>query len=193
MKKGSKADYFDAQITDGEAQLRVVEEHHKRLAEFEEHIQTVSLLNCQVKKLRKSEDLEILLHHKSHVEKSPQRNYRPDIDILATNSTNRLSEIPLRKAHDRVSVMAKDVKVKQPVHVSGGLTKQDIIIADETGRATLTLWESDVETVTANLLYHFNNIIVREYQENKYLSLPKKDALISNIPDFGDVSEEGPQ
>ena len=99
MIKGSKADYFDAQITDGEAQLRVVEEHHKRLAEFEEHIQTVSLLNCQVKKLRKSEDLEILLHHKSHVEKSPQRNYRPDIDILATNSTNRLSEIPLRKAH----------------------------------------------------------------------------------------------
>ena len=73
MKKGSKADYFDTQITDGEAQLRVVEEHHKRLAEFEEHIQTVSLLNCQVKKLRKSEDLEILLHHKSCVEKSPQK------------------------------------------------------------------------------------------------------------------------
>lgn len=60
--------------------------------------------------------------------------------------------------------MAKDVKVKQPVHVSGGLTKQDIIIADETGRATLTLWESDVETVMANLLYQFNNIIVHEYQ-----------------------------
>ena len=77
MKKGSKADYFDAQITDGEAQLREVgfrKEHHKRLAEFEEHIRTVSLLNCQVKKSHKSEDLEILLHHKSHVEKSLTKN-----------------------------------------------------------------------------------------------------------------------
>lgn len=84
--------------------------------------------------------------------------------------------------------------VKQPVHVSvGDLTKQDMIIADKTGRATLTFWESNVETVMANLLYHFNNIIVCEYQGNKYLSLPKKDASISNIPDIGDVSEEGPQ
>ena len=84
--------------------------------------------------------------------------------------------------------------VKQPVHVSvGDLTKQDIIIADKTGRATLTFWESNVETVMANLLYHFNNIIVCQYQGNKYLSLPKKDASVSNIPDIGDVSEEGPQ
>ena len=68
-----------------------------------------------------------------------------------------------------------------------------MIIADKTGRATLTFWESNVETVMANLLYHFNNIIVCEYQGNKYLSLPKKDASISNIPDIGDVSKEGPQ
>lgn len=67
-----------------------------------------------------------------------------------------------------------------------------MIIADKTGRATLTFGESNVETVMANLLYHFNNIIVCEYQGNKYLSLPKKDASISNIPDIGDVSEEGP-
>ena len=32
--------------------------------------------------------------------------------------------------------------------------------------------------------------MVREYQGNKYLSFPKKDASILNISDIGGVSEE---
>ena len=99
-----------------------------------------------------------------------------------TNPTNRLSEVPLRKPYEQVSVMAKDLKVKQPVHVSGGLTKQDIIIADETGRAILTLWESDVETVTASLLYHFNNIIVREYQGINIYHFPRRTRQYRTFP-----------
>ena len=74
IKNGSKAEYFDAKIADGQPQLRVVgfrKEHRKRLAEFEE--QAVSLMNCQIKKSRTSEDLEIVLQHNSRVEKSPRK------------------------------------------------------------------------------------------------------------------------
>lgn len=190
IKKGSKAEYFDAKIADGQTHLRVVgfrKEHRKRLAEFEQ--QAVSLTNCQIKKSRTSEDLEIVLQHNSRVEKSP-RKIVADIEKLNTNPTIRLSELKLRKPYDRVSVMAKVVKVKQPVHVSGGLTKQDITIADETGRAILTLWEKDVETLTTNTSYHFNKVTVREYQGSKYLSFPKNDASISSIADIGDISDE---
>ena len=53
MKKGSKAEYFDGKITDGEVQLRVVgfrKEQCKRLAEMEDQMQPVELYNCQIKK-----------------------------------------------------------------------------------------------------------------------------------------------
>ena len=194
MKKGSKAEYFDAKITDGEAQLRVVgfrKEQRKRLAEFEDHMQPVELYNCQIKKSRKSaEDLEIVLQTNSRVAKSPRKILIQDIAQLATNPTIRLSELNTRTAYDRVTVMAKVAKRKQPVSVSGGLTKQDIVLADATGIATLTLWETDVDSVTDDLSYKFSNIVVREYQGRKYLSLPKQDASMENIPDIGEVCED---
>lgn len=56
--------------------------------------------------------------------------------------------------------MAKVAKIKQPVPVSGGLTKQDVILADTTGLATLTLWETDMDSVTDDLSYKFSNIAV---------------------------------
>ena len=56
MKKVSKAEYFDAKITDGEVQLRVVgfrKKQRKRLAEFEDQMQPVELYNCQIIKKQK--------------------------------------------------------------------------------------------------------------------------------------------
>ena len=110
-------DYFDAQIADGEAQIRVVgfrKEHRKRLSEFEE--QTVSLMNCQIKKSHTSEDL---LQHNSRVEKSPRKIIIADIEKL-TNPTIRNSSY---ESHMTVYQSWLGCKVKQPVHVSGGLTK----------------------------------------------------------------------
>ena len=88
-------------------------------------------LRCLGKRgCERAEDLEIVLQHNSRVEKSPRKIIIADIKKL-TNPTIRLLELKLRKPYDRVSVMGKVLKVKQPVHVSGGSTKQHIIIADE--------------------------------------------------------------
>ena len=78
----------------------------------------------------RAEDLKIVLQHYSRVEKLPRKIIIADIKKL-TNPTICLLELKLRKPYDRVSVMGKVLKVKQPVHVSGGSTKQHIIIADE--------------------------------------------------------------
>ena len=77
MKKGKKAEYFEAKLTDGLKQMRVVGfkgGHRKRLASFEAESQgSVSLQNCQVKKARQSDELEIVLKSSSCVEASPKK------------------------------------------------------------------------------------------------------------------------
>ena len=54
MKRGGKTEYFEAKITDGEGQMRVVGfsgYQRKRMASFEEKVESVVIENCQVKSL----------------------------------------------------------------------------------------------------------------------------------------------
>ena len=39
-------------------------------------------------------------------------------------------------------------------------------------------------------MYRFNNIVVRSYQDVKYISLPKDGANMVEIEDIGDVAED---
>ena len=64
MIQGKTTDYFEAKLTDGDVQMRVVgfqSSQRKRLASFTESLESVTLQNCQVKKARESDDLEVLL------------------------------------------------------------------------------------------------------------------------------------
>jgi ssDNA-binding replication factor A large subunit len=74
--------------------------------------------------------------------------------------------------------------------VSGGLSKQDVTIADATAAARLTLWESDVHSVREGRSYELSNLVVRSYLGDKYLSMPKEGAQIKEIDDIGDVHED---
>lgn len=56
--------------------------------------------------------------------------------------------------YDRATINAQVVKVKPPTTVSTGKQKQDVIIGDETGTTTLTLWEQDIGILTENKCYH---------------------------------------
>ena len=76
---------------------------------------------------------------------------------------------------------AEVAKTKLSVSISGGLTKQDVILADATGVSTLTLGKTDMDSVADDLFYKLSNIVVHEYQRRKYSSLPKKDAFIADI------------
>ena len=45
---------------------------------------------------------------------------------------------------ESVTVKVSTIKVHEPQTVTGGRVKQDMIVADTTGRATVTLWGTDV-------------------------------------------------
>lgn len=61
-----------------------------------------------------------------------------------------------------ITTKPKATVVHKPIVVAGGKTKQDVIIADATSTAPVTLWEGNrlIEGPT----YYFTNLLVRTFQ-----------------------------
>jgi hypothetical protein len=79
----------------------------------------------------------------------------------------QLQDIP---EHDRVTIRISVIKVNE-VQKVGTKTKQDVVVADETAKSTVTLWENDV-----NSLQQVTNSTdlkcIRMYMGKKHLSFP---------------------
>ena len=91
----------------------------------------------------------------------------------------QLQDIP---EHDRVTIRISVIKVNE-VQKVGRKTKQDVVVADETAKSTVTLWENDVNSLQQGKSYQLNRLEVRMYMGKKHLSFPSslsKDE-ISNI------------
>ena len=69
-----------------------------------------------------------------------------------------------------------------------GKKKQDVLIADGSATAKVTLWEEHIGKLSENSSYKLQNFVVREWDATKYLSMTR-DSTISSIPDIGKVKE----
>ena len=153
MKQGKRAKYFEGKLTDGEKQLRIVgfrEGQRSTLAEYQKKKAPVTLLNCELKRDRQSEELEVLLKSSSRMAPSPQKFKISDIAAIATSEL-KLEALGSRNTYDKVCLSAKVLRVQDPEKVSGGIMKQDITIADVTSAARLTLWEDDIGRIHTDL------------------------------------------
>ena len=92
---------------------------------------------------------------------------------------NQLDEIP---EHQRVSVRVK-INDMQKV---GSKSKQDVQVADSTGKATVTLWEPNTNSLQETKSYQLNRLEVRTYMGKKHLSFPSTTS-IDEISDIDDV------
>ena len=79
-----------------------------------------------------------------------------------TVTTDQLNNI---EPYDRVTINAQAVKVKPPTTISTGKQKQDVIVGDETGTATLSIWGQDIGILTKKC-YQPNRIEVHCYLGN---------------------------
>ena len=188
MKTGKKSRYFEAKMTDGEVQMRVVGfqgTQRRKLMSFSESEKSVTLKNCRITRSKLSEHFEIQLKSGSSVEQS-DKTFDVDMSKLLTQKIT-VSEVVNRSVYEKISCSAKVIKIDEPLKVSGGITKQDTVIADDTGAIKLTFWENDIGTIEEGKSYDF---IVRTYNNSKYLSLPKEDAGVKEIDDIGDVAPD---
>ena len=195
MKKGKAANFFEATITDGKTEMRVVGfqgTHRKRLADFQENSQTVTLENCKIKKARQSDDLEVQLKSNTTLRKSPMKYAVSSKSLMKEDIC--LKDLTDKPVYSKVSFQAKVINVDYPAKLAGGLSKQEVTVADSTAAARITLWQSDINTVEEFESYYFKGMSVRSFKNENNLSKPKDDASITPIDDIGDVvSDDLPQ
>ena len=80
----------------------------------------------------------------------------------------------------------KVVSAQEVKEVKSGLRKQDYIVGDATGAATVTLWEN-IGALKMGASYKFSGMMVGEFDGRKPFLMPKQDGEITSIPNIGAV------
>ena len=90
--------------------------------------------------------LEVVVKGYTNITESPQRfNIDNPAEIGITTIT--LNMLPDMQEFDKVNVNVKITDIHPPQIVNGGKRKQEVVLADETGTATLTLWEAVIDSL----------------------------------------------
>jgi len=89
-----------------------------------------------------------------------------------------------------VSVKANGVENAVAVGGDAKKIKQHVMIADSNGTAKLVLWEDDTGKITEGECYKLSGLMVRTFQNKRYLSMPRDNANIDALSDIGEVDEE---
>ena len=184
--------YFCGEITDGKSNLRLVgfdTKQQQKLAEFHQKKDPVALLNCEIKPSKWGSQLEVLMRKDTELQKSPKKF---NVASLVCNTSNEITLDQLQdlNSYQRVVATVKVVSTQEVKEVKSGLRKQDYIVGDATGAATVTLWENNIGALKVGASYKLSGMMVREFDGKKFLSMPKQDAEITSIPDIGAVMEE---
>lgn len=201
-RKTKGVHYFEGKLTDGKRCARVVSFDISQLdalkkAEAEQSV--VALENATVQRSSFSSDLEVLLNKRTKVTSSPRKLSLGDVVATSTCSskTVKIADIVDVTVNQRIRVVGKVVKVSDVEVVERGdgkkLSKQDVVIGDETGSCKMVLWENDVGSFEAGKTYDVLDVTVRKYGASKYLSFSAQSAkkLGADITDVNDEDISG--
>ena len=200
VKEGRNSLFFDGRLADNTSTMRIVgfaAAQQKKLEEYQQKKVAVELRNCEVKRSRYGEGYELMLKSGSTIKESPKKI---DVSMLIadnekSNNEITLEQLPEMALFQKVIVTVKAIKVNDTVQLSEKM-KQDIIVADQTATARVTLWEDNVGAFNEGSSYILKNFVVRVYQSTKYLSMGGDATEIVPIEDIGvvaaasDINEE---
>lgn len=136
-----------------------------------------NLQGCEIKRSRSSNDMEVLVKTSTSIHKSPTKFPNVNQD----SNTIQLHQLQTADNFQRITTTVKAIHLDDPIAVAGNKYKQDVTVADSTGTARFTLWETDIGKIEANTSYILSNVMVRTYQHIKYLTLPKMVHLFNRL------------
>lgn len=142
--------------------------------------------NCQIQKNKFSNKLEVVLRGNTKIEPSSFEFEIPDMKTVGSPLI-QLCDLSNYVEYDKVTVKVKVIKVFDPQTVSNGKIKQEIIIADETGKCVLTLWESYVNVLCLEKSYQLSRITVKVFMGKHQLSIPASGSTIEDVSDVEDL------
>lgn len=195
VKKGKRSLFFDGLLADTTCSQRLfgfTGGQQQKLHDFHERKIAVEIVDCEVRQSCTGSGLEIMLKSSSEVRASEKKL---DVDVILRNNdpsasnapqSSKLIDVPHLELITRVRARVKAVKVNDPVQLIKK-TKQDIIIANDTATARLTVWEDNIGGMEEGRCYELNNYVIHVYQSTKYLSRGEDSSLLL-IEDIGVVA-----
>ena len=118
---------------------------------------TVELLNCEVKPSRLGEGYEVMLKSSTQIRESPKKLDVAALKVDASPKVVSLEDLDGLAVFDRATVNIKAVEMKEEMNVKGKV-KQDVIVADGSGTATVSVWEGHVNEMKVNCSYCLKNL-----------------------------------
>lgn len=104
------------------------------------------------------------------------------------SSITKLSQLQHLEIFSKLNVKVKVVTIDETTLVGeADRKKQDVIIADDSHEAKLTLWEDQVDSVSLGRSYLLSQYVVRIYQGEKYISRGE-NSQFEPIEDIGLVA-----
>jgi hypothetical protein len=166
-------------------------EKHNKCKAITESSSPIKLIHYQIKRNNWTHDDEIHINKRSRLEDPDSGEVSFDIrePVIEENSCTNIKP----GMSSVKSVLEGDIN--QQVNVCGRLNlqgprqtilkkektllMQEAALTDESGSIRVVLWENDTSRVTSGTTYKLSNVMVREYEGNKYLTLNKNSTIES--------------
>lgn len=198
VKKSSRnpqVQYFDGRITDGVKVARMVCFDSKKRAlldDAREKGTSIGLKKCKVKENRGKYEIiastatRIDVTDKEYIVDESLKAGRP----LTLGSIDQMKDMVVNQ---QVTLKVKIIQVEVAVNINTNdgrmVRKQECVCADSSGSSRLVLWEIDIGKVEVGHCYELQDVTIRSFEEQKYLSTSSK-CVIQDCDDIGEVSED---
>ena len=182
--------YFDGQLDDGTASMRVFgfnNDARRKMATHHREKNPIVLDNCQIQKSKFGESMEVFVDVTTNITESPKQF--TSVDISADTTIITLNQLPVLTKFQTVTVSVKVLKAKERTEVKCGLWKQDVTVSDPSGTACLTLWQYDIGILDEGKSYKLHDVRVHSFCNTNYLSPPKTGFSFSPIEDTGEDAD----
>ena len=102
-----------------------------------------------------------------------------------------LSQVQKLPKHTRITVEVKVRSVTEPKYIdSKKLKLQELVVADSSGAVRLSIWENEIGSMEQAESYHIENVTIREYSGQRFISTSPQKSEIIPIEDIGPVDAD---
>ena len=193
--KRGNCKYFNGKLTDGMKTARFVSFEpslRPAIERFKNENMTVAISSCQIQENEYDKNLEIKATKQSRVQPSPKRFKLDSTEEASDSKFITTDDLPSIAINQAISIIGKIVHVDPPMEINSKkgkkLTKQDCILKDEKSSCRIVLWEENVGKLSKGASIKLLNVIVKQYDGVRYLSLLQGNSKLEQSPDL-DISD----